>query len=83
MNTKETVMNIAGFDIIKVTKDDIFVRYFAQKNGKAVTEELGSPTVVATRETGIENGTPWHMRTRMPVRDVVVLQSRAPFCQRG
>lgn len=42
MNTKKTVMNIAGFDIIKVTEDDIFVRYFAQNNGKAVTEELGS-----------------------------------------
>ena len=35
-------MNIAGFDIIKVTEGDIFVRYFAQKDGKAVTEELGS-----------------------------------------
>lgn len=35
-------MNIAGFDIIQVTEDEIFVCYFAQKNGKAVTEKFGS-----------------------------------------
>ena len=42
MDKKEKIMNVAGFDIIKVTEDEVFVRYFAQKNGKAVTDKLGS-----------------------------------------
>ena len=46
MRPQEKVMNIAGFDVIKVTEDDIFVRYFARKDGKAVTPELGSVDAV-------------------------------------
>ncbi len=42
MGAKEMVMEIAGFEIIEVTKDDMSIRYFAQSNGKAVTKELGS-----------------------------------------
>lgn len=47
MYSKEKVMDISGFDIIKVTEDEIFVRYFAQKGEKAVTEEL--PSIDAVR----------------------------------
>lgn len=47
MYSKEKVMDIAGFEIIKVTENESLVRYFAQKGGKAFTKEL--PSIDAVR----------------------------------
>src|SRR5690348_9577082 len=41
----------------------------------------GSTGVAPTREARTENGAPRHLRARLPVRDAVALQGRAPFHQ--
>lgn len=46
MYEKEKIMNVGGFDIIRITEDNTFVRYFAQRDGRAITRELATADAV-------------------------------------